>query len=30
MHKYGKDLLGQLFCKKLLCFMVDIYTRKQN
>lgn len=26
MYKYGKDLLGQVFCNKLLCFTMDNYT----
>lgn len=28
MYKYGKDLLGQVFCNKLLCFTVYNYTEK--
>ena len=26
-NKYGKDLLGQLFCNKLLCSTVNIYAK---
>ena len=27
MHKYGKDLLGQVICNNLLCSTVDIYAK---
>ena len=30
MYKYGKDLLGQVFCNKLLCSTVYNYTEKWN
>nr|DAH91610.1 MAG TPA: hypothetical protein [Caudoviricetes sp.] len=30
MHKYGKDLLGQVICNNLLCSTVYIYTKKRN
>lgn len=30
MYKYGKGFLRQLFCNKLLCSTVDIYTEKRN
>lgn len=30
MYKYGKDLLSQLFCNKLLCSTVYNYTEKWN
>lgn len=27
MHKYGKDLLGQIICNNLLCSTVYNYTK---
>ena len=30
MHKYSKDLFGQVICNNLLCSTVDIYTEKRN
>ena len=30
MHKYGKDLLGQVICNNLLCSTVYNYTKKWN
>lgn len=27
LHKYGKDLLGQVICNNLLCSTVDIYAK---
>lgn len=30
MHKYGKDLLGQVMCNNLLCFTVYNYTKIRN
>ena len=30
MYKYGKGLLGQVFCNIFLCSTVDNYTEKWN
>lgn len=27
LHKYGKDLFGQVICNNLLCSTVDIYAK---